>query len=632
MFNFFFTIIIKINIIEMNIIKGSGKVNKKGFTLAELLISILILAVLAIFIIPNISDYIKISKDDYNSSVKRQMLLSGKNYYSENTNLLPKDSGGKVYDWVSAQKLASLKYTSKEFIDSEDRSCMPDSFVVAYNNGIGVKYYACMKCGDKTYMSTTEKEICEAVLNYEEDDNKNNKNPSCTITKENTSYTDDGLKITINATDEDGYISSIKLFSNKHPNGQELIKDTEKNQKKYTKTINLTEYGNYTIMVYDNSGRSIKCGQDINYSKPTTTTLKATMYYITSSQYNTYKDKNLTQEDKKELQKVKYDGSWKNGYIYVNLHYYNNQILSLKAISEDKTIDLKNKKYFFLTQEGNKNYTIQGNDINNERKIIKLNTKLDRTNPTVTLTNSSGGNWTNKDVTVKVNASDKGGSGIAFQKYGKSKSDMTNTVAENSTVIWKKANQTFTMYVEVTDGAGNKSNIATTNIKQDITAPVKKSGGSVSVGKTTAVKYSDNLSGVQTIRYRFSSSSTKPTASSSGWGTKTTGSTTVNVTYYVYSKGCDYAGNCSINYLGSYRKTPAYPINNCKIRGNRIVKPGYRWKCTYGHWHTTAYTHYCTDKNGKLYTKKTNPSLVTFSWVCPTRPYGKAQGWTVIND
>ena len=90
---------------------------------------------------------------------------------------------------------------------------------------------------------------------------------------------------------------------------------------------------------------------------------------------------------------------------------------------------------------------------------------------------------------------------------------------------------------------------------------------------------------------------------------------------------------CSTEYdTGSCNTHSCVPVNNCNIRGSRIVYPGYGWTCSGGHYHTSAYTHYCTDGAGNLYTKDTNPGLVTYRWVCPSSPYGPAQGWTVIND
>lgn len=72
--------------------------------------------------------------------------------------------------------------------------------------------------------------------------------------------------------------------------------------------------------------------------------------------------------------------------------------------------------------------------------------------------------------------------------------------------------------------------------------------------------------------------------------------------------------------------------NNCSIRGNSILTGLFPWVCDEGHTHTTAYSHYCSDASGNIITYDSNPSLVGYKYVCPTDPFGSADGWTVIND
>ena len=107
----------------------------------------------------------------------------------------------------------------------------------------------------------------------------------------------------------------------------------------------------------------------------------------------------------------------------------------------------------------------------NKSSVVSTNVRQDITPPTVTLSNSSSGSWTNKAVTVTVNAKDTGGSGIASKKYGTSSSSMSSNVPTNSKVVWSRADRNVVMYTQITDNAGNKSSIVNTNIKQDITPP-----------------------------------------------------------------------------------------------------------------------------------------------------------------
>jgi len=88
---------------------------------------------------------------------------------------------------------------------------------------------------------------------------------------------------------------------------------------------------------------------------------------------------------------------------------------------------------------------------------------------------------------------------------------------------------------------------------------------------------------------------------------------------------------------------PSVPVNSCSIRGNTVFRVPFPYYCTHGHYHTTGYIHYCTDGSGRLYVSGQNAydltggkyprsSINTYNFVCPWRPYGPAEGWTVISD
>lgn len=73
-------------------------------------------------------------------------------------------------------------------------------------------------------------------------------------------------------------------------------------------------------------------------------------------------------------------------------------------------------------------------------------------------------------------------------------------------------------------------------------------------------------------------------------------------------------------------------LTGCHIRGNtkRATSP---WKCdTHHHTVSQYYTHYCVDSNGKLQSKWSNSSLVTYAYVCSKLPYHASDGWYVVDD
>lgn len=457
---------------------------RKGFTIVEILAAVVIIAILSVVVIPNISSYIALSKDEYNKDVKKQMILAGKNYYSENQERLPRDTSEKTMDYISVQELSTLKYVDNEFVDADNNSCMDKSYVVAANKGLGINYYACMICGDNSYIDENEEFYCDAV-NYIDNNGNGNEDGSgdgtvgegessdgsltCVVDKETTGYTDKGLYVTVTATSkkEDGYITSIYVINKDTKSDEEQLTDDDKNKNSVTTTVYFPEYGVNDVYAMDNSYNKVKC-TTVNYKEPTNTKFNVTQYYITKDEYESHKDTGFTAKELEEL--PKYDGSWKNGYIYVKLDYYNFQYNSIEIDGEKVAIG---EKDFFIEDEGETTTRIVAtrSEGDNSDVVRNITTKLDRTAPTVTLSNSSSGNWTNQDVTVTVNANDTGGSGIASEKYGTASSSMTSDVPANSKVVWSKANRNVVMYVQVTDNAGNKSSIVSTNVRQDITPP-----------------------------------------------------------------------------------------------------------------------------------------------------------------
>ena len=186
---------------------------RKGFTIVEVLAAVVIIAILSVVVVPNISGYIALSKDEYNKNVKKQMILSGKNYYSENQARLPRNISIKTMDYIAVQELATLKYINNEFIDADDNSCMDESYVVTANKGLGVNYYACMICEGIPHITLEEEFYCNATNDLDESNETTGQVPICQIDQENTGYIDDGINVSLTATDNDGYIKSIYVIN-----------------------------------------------------------------------------------------------------------------------------------------------------------------------------------------------------------------------------------------------------------------------------------------------------------------------------------------------------------------------------------------------------------------------------------
>lgn len=274
--------------------------NKKGFTMVELIIVFAVLAVLAVFVIPSISKYIGTGKGDYNEELLHQLEISGKNYYSENKSKLP----NKPYyqkalissTHVALPTLQSGNYISKEFVDSEGRECSESYvYVVQHGGTTENEYHPCL--------------ICEGV-NYSKDDaychisNWDDKtNPNCNLS--GTIKTDESSKVVgktyynpveIKITAEDmagmagksGKIAYILLRA--YENGtdkmiDEVILDVSKMTKEEISDINLMKYfvkdenGNmltaeYRITVLDEGGNQSSCLLDKNDNPDAGPTIK----------------------------------------------------------------------------------------------------------------------------------------------------------------------------------------------------------------------------------------------------------------------------------------------------------------------------------------------------------------------
>ena len=190
---------------------------------------------------------------------------------------------------------------------------------------------------------------------------------------------------------------------------------------------------------------------------------------------------------------------------------------------------------------------------------------LDKTKPTVSgVSNSSGGNWTNKNVTISFNTNDNL-SGIVGREYSYNRlswlSDWSSVSASSASGVWS-AERNNTVYIRTRDNAGNISDYATTNVRIDKTAPtidfdiynaVLEGSGCVSFGSRSCnsssctIEININNSGAHCTVTTYpgysdsgGSGSKSPTYTySSGWGQLSSKGETDWVTMTV----TDYAGN-----------------------------------------------------------------------------------------
>lgn len=436
-------------------------VNRRGFTLVEVLAVVIILSVLSIMVIPNVSEYVAQGKDEYNKSLKKTLTLAGKNFYSDNKVRIPKPVG-VVTDFVTANELSSQNYLTGSFVDSDKNDCKSKSYVVAVNEISDVKYHACLTCGDKNYSS--DDEYCDAMVRDIDSSNPSDSGKSKVTCNVSAKDTDDGASVTITANSSKEKINKIIYYdtdTNKH---KSLLTDSEYSMS-IKKTITISDFGKFKIYVSSSDGVRSDCGGSV-IDNSFSANFKVDMYLVNKSEYDSHKN---TEYTKTELNKLdKYDGTtWKNAYVYAKLTYKKSRFFSVKLDENDL-----NNKFIWLDAEGAKNYKITAVDKKRGTQTVSLSTKLDRSPPTVVFSRTPGDGWTNQAVTVTSTPSDAS-SGIEGLYYSTNNKDWSKVSYSGSYVkVWERTNTYTTMYVKAKDNVGLYSDVKSSNILIDVDPPV----------------------------------------------------------------------------------------------------------------------------------------------------------------
>ena len=230
------------------------------------------------------------------------------------------------------------------------------------------------------------------------------------------------------------------------------------------------------------------------------------------------------------------------------------------------TIILALQKSVFAGESGTGTSAIIAGTTDNAGNVSTVkstNIKIDKTLPTVTLSSTSGGAWTNEKIIVTVTATDSS-SGIKSIEYSYDNKTWTTASSSNfdtnttTKKVWTPeytANQNRTLYVRTTDNAGNVSTVKSTNIKIDTTGPTVTLSNP-SRGEWTNQKViitatlSDSSSGIKNVQYSYNNSSWT-TVSSSNFDTNTTTKKVWTPEYTaernqtLYVRATDNAGNIS---------------------------------------------------------------------------------------
>ena len=135
----------------------------------------------------------------------------------------------------------------------------------------------------------------------------------------------------------------------------------------------------------------------------------------------------------------------------------------------------------------------------------------DETKPTLTLTNSSNGNWTNKDVTIILNGADSG-SGIKEYQWKENGAWTTRAIAITNGVgsITYTVDRNLEIEFRTIDNAGNVSDTKTTYVRRDTITPKIELNGAASSSEinnnsvTIPIKITETASGINNSEFTAS--------------------------------------------------------------------------------------------------------------------------------
>jgi len=193
--------------------------NKKGFTLIETLIIIIILAILLGIAVPSITKLLKRGTNEYYHSIENEIKASGMDYLETYRTLLPRQIGNVTV--IDLKELVDNKYID-EIKDEEGNLCTGKITAKKIDSGT-YEYYSCLKCGN-SYNS--KEENCE----YTEYDNTYVDQHLYNITVDKYSYTvnqGDSFNLPLGKVYYNGQLINDKLEGNPSKIDTDILGTTE---------------------------------------------------------------------------------------------------------------------------------------------------------------------------------------------------------------------------------------------------------------------------------------------------------------------------------------------------------------------------------------------------------------------
>ena len=488
------------------------KLNKKGFTLVEIIGVVAILGIVSVVGLVSVNSIIQKGKTEHYVAAEKNLKITAESYAQANRDYLPKNVG-------EMKKVTLRTLVDNNFMepikDYHDKNCdLDNSYVQIFKySKNGYSYLAYLDCPD--YRNIEENQSLKPTISITMTENTNNVKKTeskvkITDTNKLLSYT-----ITIYKYDEEIYTTG----------NIEANYDTE-----VTKTIDISKY----------TPGKIK------------TVVRATNIYgnqTTETKTITYSDKQKPTCIVKDEDKTRDNNDWiKTGSRKITVGCVDGEEGSGCERDEFTKTFKDDMKYGYITIKDK-----AGNETE-----CKVDVFIDKTKPSCTITDTGTkglNSWyiTNASMTLSDSDAMSGIKNRTLQTtatLGTYNQMSSATQTETKGQVW---------YGFVEDYAGNTANCVSNSVKVDTTAPTTPSGGTVQVSGSSkdasvgAVSGStDATSGFWQYRYYVKNSSGTPAKTNSNFTTSRAFTRKCGTSYYGYAIAVDNAGNISaVHYIGS---------------------------------------------------------------------------------
>lgn len=548
------------------------KLNKKGFTMVEILASIVILGILMGIAIASVSYVLSNSKEKYYSNLDDQLVLAAKSFYGSHKILLPQ-SIGQIRQ-VTLETLIKNNYIKRgDVVDYSKAECDTNT-----------SYVKVIKSSEDEYIYS----VYLKCPTYSVDDDEKISDVNVSVSIPNVDDISDSKAIINMSVDEDvNRIGSYQYIIYK--NDQVVYSSNNisgDNQSRIKKTVKLNKYVSGVIKVvatvYDiygnfksaSSSSSIyeeglpECG-----SQSPSLDIKDDSAWINA--YSTVIDRKITQKCIDSNSQCLFPSFSKTftsdaGESYITILGKNSEEVNCPVtVMIDRTKPICDTKIESTTwTSGNRTVSVRCSDVtsgckqssysetfdntNSKNKVIKkesiiisdkagntnlcpVNVYVDKQAPTCKVSGGST-SWVKGSRTVTVTCSDAGGSGCKVSSFEDTVSETTKT-------------KTYT----VEDNVGNQGT-CTANIYVDNTAPTSPIRGSIGevsgsdVNANIATEASgskDNHSGVKQYLYMVTNSPDKPSNTNPGFTNSKAFIRSCGTSYYAWAVAEDKVGNRS---------------------------------------------------------------------------------------